>query len=543
MSDPKPADPFASTAFADPGPALAPVQVRAPVTGTVVVGSAPLVAVAAARPKSNRPGPMRSVSARPASMPPIRPDVIGRVIKGRYRLNRLIGEGGMGGVYEAEHIEIGRRVAVKLVHGLHARDQHIAARIKQEARSTSAIDSENIVQVFDAGEDEELGVFLVMELLKGEDLSALVTRKKALPPREAATIAMQAAQGLARAHAAGIIHRDLKPANVFLCTRDDGTPLVKLVDFGIAKLVRDAQGQTGRLTYVGMVIGTPQYMSPEQAQGLPTVDHRTDIYSLGSVLFEMIAGQSPYPEMPTYEQTILQIMTRPPPRLSQLVPDVHPGLDELCAEMMAPDPGRRLQDMKTVKKRLARILPELGDVPMPAIGVDSLPSPAQTHTAVAVDSAAEDSLGDVAGVPQKRGAAFYVGAAALAVVVLVAGSIGVAKIARPASTSTSNAKGGYGLVQPAPVVAPAAVGGVDKAAAAAAANPTAVGLEPVAPGVPAALASTGPLVDTKRKADLAVTRKAAAPPPPAAKVPSASRPVGGTGVTGWDDDAPAPTKH
>ncbi|MDP9002054.1 MAG: protein kinase [Myxococcota bacterium] len=477
---------------------------------------------------------------------------------GRYRLNRMIGEGGMGGVYEAEHIEIGRLVAVKLVHGLHARDRLITGRIKQEARSTSAIDSENIVQVFDAGEDDELGVFLVMELLKGEDLSALVARRKGLRQREAATIAMQAAQGLARAHAVGIIHRDLKPANIFLCVRDDGSPLVKLVDFGIAKIVRDAQGQQGRLTYVGMVIGTPQYMSPEQAQGLPTVDHRTDIYSLGSVLFEMIAGRSPYPEMPTYEQTILQIMTRPPERLSQFVPSVHQGLDQLCADMMAHDPLRRPQDMKTVRKRLARILPELGDVPLPVIGGDSMPAPPLTHTAVAVDSTASESLRAIAGLPQKRSGAVYVGIAAIAAVGLVAGSLAVARIVRPIS-AISNAKSGYGLVQQTPATAPTVVL-PDYRAAVSMANPPAVVLAPVAlmaaplpPPQPRiafdapVTRPTGSPVDTKRRGNSVPKPPVAAPPllpaSAAAKPPSPSRPVGGMGVSGWDDDSPPQNTH
>ena len=273
---------FAATAFApSPPPAVTPItNPGAPVGGGQPQSGVGPTAVAGAAPQANS-GP------------------IGRTIHGRYKIKRLLGEGGMGGVYEGEHLEIGKRVAIKLVHALHARDPHIAARIKQEARSTGAIESENIVQVFDAGEDPELGIFLVMEMLKGEDLGALLARKKHVSPMAAATMVIQAAQGLSRAHAAGIVHRDLKPANIFLCTRDDGSSLVKLVDFGIAKLVRDANAnqanQTPGLTRMGMVIGTPQYMSPEQAQGLLTVDHRTDIYSLGAVLFEAMVGKSPYP--------------------------------------------------------------------------------------------------------------------------------------------------------------------------------------------------------------------------------------------------------
>ena len=287
---------------------------------------------------------------------------IGRTIQGRYEIKRLVGKGGMGCVFEAEHLDLGRRVALKLVDWSLARDPQVATRIKQEARSTGAIESEHIVQVFDAGDDAELGVFLVMELLKGEDLAALLGRERALPQSVAAGLIAQAAKGLARAHSAGIVHRDLKPANVFVCTREDGGSLVKLVDFGIAKLLRDASRQASGLTQMGMVVGTPQYMSPEQAQGLD-VDHRSDIYSLGAVLYEAIVGSSPYPERPTYEQTILQILLTPCPRISELVPSVHPDLDQLCAEMMAPTPDARPQEMTIVRDRLLAILAELGATP------------------------------------------------------------------------------------------------------------------------------------------------------------------------------------
>ncbi len=349
----------------------------ASLAATALSDSVPGMPTSATRPGAPAPAtthglPRSGVGPAAAEVPPSEQPSssgpIGRVINGRYKIKRLLGEGGMGGVYEGEHLEIGKRVAIKLVHALHARDPHIAARIKQEARSTGAIESENIVQVFDAGEDVDLGIFLVMEMLKGEDLGSLLARKGRISPMAAATMVIQAAQGLSRAHAAGIVHRDLKPANIFLSTRDDGTSLVKLVDFGIAKLVRDANRaqEAPGLTRVGMVIGTPQYMSPEQAQGLPTVDHKTDIYSLGAVLFEAIVGTSPYREMPTYEQTILQIMTRPAPLISSVVPDVSPALDRLCAEMMAHEPSARPSDMAVVRERLLAIFPEIegGRLPM-----------------------------------------------------------------------------------------------------------------------------------------------------------------------------------
>jgi serine/threonine-protein kinase len=301
---------------------------------------------------------MSSIS--PKSNPDESNQVVGSVVAGRYRLTRLIGEGGMGAVYEAEHVEIGKRVAIKLVHSIHARHAEIAARFRREARSASAIESDHIVQVFDAGNDPELGLFMVMELLRGEDLGTLLARTGRLDQETACSVVLQAASALEKAHAASIVHRDLKPANIFLVQREDYTAMVKLVDFGIAKIVRDetAAGGSG-LTRMGSAIGTPNYMSPEQAQGLHTLDHRTDIYSLGAVLYEMVVGEPPYPEMPTYEQTILQILMRPVPRASALVPRLSPALDQLIDDMMKADPAQRVGRMREVRERILAHSPGL----------------------------------------------------------------------------------------------------------------------------------------------------------------------------------------
>ncbi len=490
---------------------------------------------------------------------------IGRVIHGRYRIKRLLGEGGMGGVYEGEHLEIGKRVAIKLVHALHARDPQIAARIKQEARSTGAIESEHIVQVFDAGEDEELGLFLVMEMLKGEDLASLLLRKTRVSPMAAATMVLQAAQGLMRAHAAGIVHRDLKPANIFLCTREDGSSLVKLVDFGIAKLVRDAnqaQGQQGAgLTRMGMVIGTPQYMSPEQAQGLLTVDHRTDVYSLGAVLFETIVGASPYPEMPTYEQTILQIMTRPAPRISSVVHDVHPDLDQLCAEMMAHDMNARPRDMSVVRERLLRIFPEIegGRLPMRSLtneydatvsadasgqiraqvdavlarsglsgvgaAVQRPPTPPTSASAVSVKYA-EEPIDDVSGVP-KKGNGLVVAVMIGFVLLGIGGGVAFMKM-RAAPPPAANA--GYGLVQSTPAAPAAPPIATAPAPAIPAAQVGAIPTAPVVVPAPAIAAAPAPSKSHGSAKPKAAPAPAAAPaPPPSENAPS--RPVGGTGVS------------
>jgi serine/threonine protein kinase len=290
------------------------------------------------------------------------PRALGRLLADRYRIQSILGEGGMAIVYEGEHVAIGKRVAIKLVQSLFAKDADVVQRFEHEARSASAVESEHIVHVFDAGADPELGLFLVMELLKGEDLARVLAREGKLEPMFACSLVDQAALGLEKAHAAGVVHRDLKPANVFLVERDDGSTLVKLVDFGIAKIVRDvhdARLARRGITRRGTAVGTPQYMSPEQAQALDTVDHRTDVYSLGAVLFEAIAGQPHLPERPTYEQTILQIVSTPAPRLRSFAPDVPAALDDLVADMLELDVSRRVQNMQTVRERLEAVYPQL----------------------------------------------------------------------------------------------------------------------------------------------------------------------------------------
>ncbi len=303
-------------------------------------------------------------------------DLIGTVIKERYKVLRLLGEGGMGGVYECEHVEVGKHVAVKFVSAVHAQSPQIAARLKREARSTGALESDHIVQVFDAGEDPVHGLFLVMELLRGKDLAVLLEGGKRVSVLDASLIAFQAALGLERAHDAGIIHRDLKPANVFVCEKQDGRAVVKLVDFGIAKLVRDAneEGLDPGITRAGAVLGTPQYMSPEQAQGLDTLDLRTDVYSLGAVVFELITGEAPHPNMPTYEQTILRIVMSDAPRLSQKIADVSRDLDDLVASMLARDPNGRPPHMRAVRAALTRMFPDLEQRNLPFAQLAIIPT-------------------------------------------------------------------------------------------------------------------------------------------------------------------------
>ncbi len=286
--------------------------------------------------------------------------LIGFTIGGKYAIRRVIGVGGFGAVYEGVHTEIGKRVAIKVISGALAHSGEVAARFRREARAASAVESEHIVHVFDVGQDPVAGLFMVMELLVGEDLAQRLERERRIPVDQATMVTSQIARALIRAHAAGVVHRDLKPGNIFLCERADGSLLVKVLDFGISKMLNDEQGAKadpalGRLTRVGSVVGTPQYMSPEQAQGLSSVDQRTDLWSLGAIFYEMLAGQPAYDLLQTYEQTIVHIVVNAPPPLHVRAPWVPHALSQVVHECLEHSPEIRIRDAASLLRRLREV--------------------------------------------------------------------------------------------------------------------------------------------------------------------------------------------
>jgi len=303
--------------------------------------------------------------------PESRPAAIGAVLAGKYEVKRLIGKGGMGSVYEGLHVEIGKRVAIKLLETEHSRAEEIAARFRREGRAASRVESDHVVQVFDVGEDPVHGLYMVMEFLVGEDLAARLEREKLLDVPVALDIAWQAARGLAKAHAAGVIHRDLKPGNIFLAQRDDGSTVVKLVDFGISKLIVEAEGPRseeapksseprGAITRHGSAVGTPQYMSPEQAQGHP-IDHRADVWALGAVLYEMLSGKQAYELLENYEQTIFAIVLRKPPPLAEVAPWVPASVIDIVQKALEHDLPQRIADCGVFARMLSEVA-KSGDV-------------------------------------------------------------------------------------------------------------------------------------------------------------------------------------
>ena len=282
------------------------------------------------------------------------------MIAGKYEIRRRLGRGGFGAVYEAVHVEIGRRVAIKTIDRSHAGSLERVTRFRREARAAGQIESPHIVHVFDIGEDPELGLYMVMELLTGEDLASKLERVGKLPVEHAIEFAYQAARGLAKAHAAGVVHRDLKPANIFLVSRDDATrATVKVVDFGVSKLAADARspGDGEAITRAGVTMGTPQYMSPEQVRG-GDVDARTDVWALGAVLYEMLAGKPAYPLLESYERTFISIAMGKPTPLANIAPWVPQAVIDVVEDAMEHDLDRRCPDCETFADLLVAACPE-----------------------------------------------------------------------------------------------------------------------------------------------------------------------------------------
>jgi serine/threonine protein kinase len=276
----------------------------------------------------------------------------GEVVPGtRYQVIRLIGSGGMGRVYEVEHVELGKRFVLKALQRELARRQDLVARLRNEWRALARLEHPNIVNVTDAGTSQNGVPFYVMERLEGETLSMLLHRQRRLLPQQALGIAAGILDGLHAAHQIGVVHRDVKPPNIFLT----GPLAVKVLDFGIAK-IKDAKDV---ITARGIAVGTPRYMSPEQARGT-AVDARSDVYATGLMLFEMVSGVGPYDDARDHNELLVAQLSRQAPLLSS-VSVVAPELDALVAAMLAKDPRERpasaqqvAQTLRDLSQRYAR---------------------------------------------------------------------------------------------------------------------------------------------------------------------------------------------
>ena len=284
--------------------------------------------------------------------------LVGTVLAERYAIVRRIGEGGMGAVYEARHAIIGKRVAVKVLLEKFLENQELVARLLQEARLASSIGHENIVDVTDYGTTNDGRAFVVMEFLDGEALAQLVIRDAPLPVERSLSILRQVCSALSAAHAKGIVHRDVKPENIYLVRRGE-VDFVKVVDFGVSKAVqvREEGPDWQRLTRTGTVLGTPLYMSPEQARGGEDVDHRTDIWGAGLMLYECLTGEVPF-RANNYLGVISQVITQETVPPSQLRPElgIPAAVDRVVMRALEKDRDRRYQQMADFEHDLERLL-------------------------------------------------------------------------------------------------------------------------------------------------------------------------------------------
>jgi len=298
---------------------------------------------------------------------------IGRVLCQQYRVDKRLGQGGMGTVYQGVQLSVNRLVAVKVIASGSDGAPEIAARFRREAQALAQLRHPNTLRLLDFGVTEQKRLYMVMEWLRGCDLDTHLSQIGAVPLIDALLIVRQIAQSLCEAHARGIVHRDLKPSNVFLSEVEGGDCFVKVMDFGVAGFLHGSEETA--ITLRGEVLGTAAYMSPEQAQGLE-VDGRSDLYSLGVLLFEMLTGRPPFIAKTAVSLLLMQV-NDPPPRLLQVAPKIRElaHVQRLVDRLLAKDPQDRLQSATDVIRELDRLLSTLGHSVSAWVGtVSTVPS-------------------------------------------------------------------------------------------------------------------------------------------------------------------------
>jgi serine/threonine protein kinase len=428
--------------------------------------------------------------------------VVGSVVGGRYQIRRLCGEGGMGRVYEAEHIEIGKRVALKILHPAYSQTPDLVERLRREARAASKISHANVIDVTDSGTTPDGAFFFVMEYLEGIELGELIFKAGRLDVRRALHIGEQVCRALQAAHEVNVIHRDLKPENVLILSRDGDRDFVKVLDFGIAKSgevddEKESNGRHKRLTHPGMTMGTPEYMAPEQAAGRPA-DPRSDVYAVGGLLYEMLSGKPPY-EGDNFMEILHKKANSLPPALSGIRVDVPPALEALIVRTLSKEPAARPQSMEDLEHELQALadtfFPSLAKIHLDAVDgvaqqLHSRPSSGGFGPMVATTSR---FLGRMRALERKKLAVAAGGLIGLAMAFIVVGGFAQSR------------KAVHAAAVPLPVVAPAP-----------APAPTIVAAATPAPAV-----------------------APAAPPAPVQPAPAAADPDDGSDEADTDTDAPA----
>lgn len=310
----------------------------------------------------------------------------GHTIAGKYRLNQLLGTGGMATVWSATNVFTERQFAIKFMLPSLSRTPEAARRFLMEAKASARINHPNIIEVIDVGQSEDGALFMVMELLTGVSLETAMRRQN--PPMiayEFALVMLDVARALAAAHMSGVIHRDLKPSNIFLHKDRNGVAVPKLLDFGVSKFLEE-EGSTA-LTIAGTVLGSPMYMSPEQAKGASGIDHRTDVFAFGSILFEALVGFRCY-DAPNFNALIVAIATTKPLNIYDCGPNVAEPLRALIAECLVVEREKRISSFEQIVDRLDLAMPQLKDdirrIPSPRRGDGPSSDPDATNALPAI---------------------------------------------------------------------------------------------------------------------------------------------------------------
>ena len=304
----------------------------------------------------------------------------GQTIAGKYRLKRLLGTGGMASVWSATNVFTERDFAIKFMLPQIARTPEAAQRFLLEAKVSARIDHPNIIEVIDVGQAEDGSLFLVMELLSGTSLEVAIRRQRQpMSVHEFLGFMRDVAVALAAAHRSGVVHRDLKPTNVFLHKDRDGRAVPKVLDFGVSKILEEEQNTS--LTIAGTVLGSPHYMSPEQAMGAAGIDGRTDVFAFGGILFEGLTGRRAY-DAPNFNALIVTIATKPPARIDELAPHLPESLRALVRDCLVTDKEARLGSFDAIAERITAMLPELerSDLHLPGLASADPPVTMQIST-------------------------------------------------------------------------------------------------------------------------------------------------------------------